>query len=144
MYSDMIADDGMCQGVGISNGTSTATTSSSTSRSTSSSSTTSLPYPTQSGIVTSCNNFAEAVSGDYCSKFASDHGITTAQLYAWNPILGSTGQNCNTEFFAGYDYCVRAPPNIDICISRLRANMSIGRCSFVGYYYDQDLIIECF
>ncbi|KAG9963623.1 hypothetical protein KCU61_g3456, partial [Aureobasidium melanogenum] len=92
--------------VGIVNGTSATTTSSTASISTTSQSTTSLPYPTQSGIVSNCNKFVEAVSGDYCSKFASDNGITTAQLYAWNPVLGSTGQNCDTAFFAGYDYCV--------------------------------------
>lgn len=95
------------QGVGIVNGTSATTTSSTVSISTTTQSTTSLPYPTQSGIVSNCDKFVEAVSGDYCSIFASNNGITAAQLYAWNPILGSNGQNCSNAFFAGYDYCVR-------------------------------------
>jgi LysM repeat protein len=72
----------------------------------STSSTSSLPFPTQSGIIATCNKFKDAESGDYCSKFASDNGITTQQLYAWNAILGSNGENCGTQFQAGVDYCV--------------------------------------
>ncbi|GAB7348916.1 hypothetical protein MBLNU459_g7604t2 [Dothideomycetes sp. NU459] len=82
--------------VGISNSTTT----------TSSTSSTTSPYPTQTGIVANCNKYAEAVSGDYCSKFASDNNITTDELYAWNAVLGAGGENCSTEFFANYDYCV--------------------------------------
>lgn len=33
-------------------------------------------------------------------------GITTTQLYTWNPILGSNGADCSTEFQAGVGYCV--------------------------------------
>ncbi|KAL8705753.1 MAG: hypothetical protein Q9201_001148 [Fulgogasparrea decipioides] len=63
-------------------------------------------YPTQSGIIASCNKYKEAVSGDYCVKFAQDNGISTDQLYAWNKALGDGGAACNTQFQAGYDYCV--------------------------------------
>ncbi|KAI4243066.1 MAG: hypothetical protein LQ352_007118, partial [Teloschistes flavicans] len=62
--------------------------------------------PTQSGIILSCNKYKEAVAGDYCFKFAEDNGITTDQLYAWNKILGDGGSACETQFQAGYDYCV--------------------------------------
>lgn len=91
--------------VEVNGGSSTSTSTSSVPTPTSSS-TTSLPYPTQSGIIASCNKFKDAESGDYCSKFASDNGITTQQLYAWNPVLGANGENCNTLFQAGVDYCV--------------------------------------
>lgn len=45
-------------------------------------------------------------SGDYCYIFAQNNDITTAQLYTWNSALGANGENCGTEFFAGYYYCV--------------------------------------
>jgi LysM repeat protein len=83
-----------------------STTSNPTSTTQASSATTSLAYPTQSGLASNCNKFQNAVAGDYCSKFASDNGITTAQLYAWNPVLGANGENCNTKLQAGVDYCV--------------------------------------
>ncbi|KAJ8124182.1 hypothetical protein ONZ43_g37 [Nemania bipapillata] len=88
-----------CVGVPGSGSTTTTTTSKTTT-------TSSLPFPTQSGIDPNCNSYAEAVTGDYCFKFASDHNITTDQLYAWNKILGANGADCSTQFQAGYDYCV--------------------------------------
>lgn len=85
---------------------SSSVTTKSTSTTPTTTSKTSLPYPTQSGIISSCNKFQNAVSGDYCYIFASNNGITTAELYAWNPILGPNGENCGTQFQAGVDYCV--------------------------------------
>lgn len=87
--------------------TSPTTTTRSTSSSIMTSSTAAIPSPTQPGsIVSTCNKYAEAVAGTYCSLFASDNGITTAQLYTWNSVLGANGENCGTAFFAGYYYCV--------------------------------------
>ncbi|KAI0467969.1 hypothetical protein F4859DRAFT_517504 [Xylaria cf. heliscus] len=86
--------------VGVPGSGSTTTTTSKTST------TSGLPYPTQSGIDPNCNSYAEAVAGDYCFKFASDHNITTDELYAWNKILGVNGADCSTQFQAGYDYCI--------------------------------------
>lgn len=67
------------------------------------------PTPTQSGIVSSCDKYAKANSGDTCASFATNQGIGTAQLFTWNTQLGATGQNCSNEFWAGYYYCVHAP-----------------------------------
>ncbi|PVH83798.1 carbohydrate-binding module family 50 protein [Cadophora sp. DSE1049] len=64
------------------------------------------PGPTRTGITAKCNAFAEAVSGDGCWSFANEHGITTDELYAWNFILGSEGENCATQLWAGNYYCV--------------------------------------
>ena len=64
------------------------------------------PGPTQTGIVSNCNAYAVAVSGSYCSLFASDNGISTAELYAWNTVLGSNGANCGSLFWANEYYCV--------------------------------------
>ncbi|KAK1675198.1 LysM domain-containing protein, partial [Colletotrichum godetiae] len=64
------------------------------------------PGPTQTGITSSCNKYAEAISGDVCSVFASRNNITTAQLYAWNSVLGSSGENCAGSMWADEYYCV--------------------------------------
>ncbi|KAI8631442.1 hypothetical protein F5Y19DRAFT_473115 [Xylariaceae sp. FL1651] len=69
------------------------------------------PGPTQTGIVSNCNLFAQPTGGTGCYDFATAHGITPALLYSWNPVLGANGENCGTAFFAGDYYCVGiAPP----------------------------------
>lgn len=67
---------------------------------------TGLPGPTQSGIPDTCDKYAEASAGQACGSFATANGITTAQLYAWNPVLGANGVDCPTSFWAGEYYCV--------------------------------------
>ena len=71
-----------------------------------STSTAAIPGPTQSGVASNCDQYAAAVSGDSCFGFAQEHGITTADLYTWNTVLGPNGANCNTELFVGYYYCI--------------------------------------
>lgn len=70
------------------------------------------PGPTQTGIPSTCDLYAEANSGQTCSVFATAHGITAAQLYAWNPVLGANGANCVSSFWANEYYCigVMGPP----------------------------------
>lgn len=80
--------------VGVSTGATTTST------------TTSAPIPTQSGLAQNCNHIAAAKAGDGCYSFAQEYSITTAQLYTWNPVLGSNGENCDTQFWAGEGYCV--------------------------------------
>ncbi|KJY00260.1 LysM domain-containing protein [Zymoseptoria brevis] len=70
------------------------------------SSTSSASPPMQSGISPKCNKFDVAKKGDYCSKFATDHGISAGDLYTWNPILGENGKDCDTLFQAGVLYCI--------------------------------------
>jgi LysM repeat protein len=81
-------------------------TASTTSTSAPTTTSVSAPGPTQSGITSSCNKFAEAIANDACGTFATRNGITTAQLYAWNAVLGSSGQNCASSLWAGDYYCV--------------------------------------
>ena len=64
------------------------------------------PTPIQGGVISTCNKFAKAASGEYCSLFADNNSITTAQLYLWNTVLGSNGQNCDSSFWADEYYCV--------------------------------------
>ena len=65
------------------------------------------PGPTQTNsIIDSCNKYDMTRDGDYCSLFAQRNGIAAAQLYAWNRVLGPTGENCESSFWLGYDYCV--------------------------------------
>lgn len=65
-----------------------------------------VPSPTQAGIASNCDKYKIAQSGDYCSKFAQDNAISTDELYSWNPVLGSGGSNCDTQFFLNYYYCI--------------------------------------
>lgn len=65
-----------------------------------------VPSPTQPGIADNCDSYAKAQDGEYCSEFATTHNITTANLYAWNTVLGTDGKNCGSEFFKGYYYCI--------------------------------------
>ena len=65
-----------------------------------------VPSPTQSGIVSNCNKYFQAHSGDTCETFAQANAITANQLYAWNTQLGAHGENCNTLFWAEEYYCI--------------------------------------
>lgn len=65
-----------------------------------------VPSPTQPGIISSCNKYAEAIVGDTCFDFASASNITPNQLYTWNTVLGSGGSQCSTQFQANTYYCV--------------------------------------
>ncbi|KAL2066090.1 hypothetical protein VTL71DRAFT_2161 [Oculimacula yallundae] len=79
----------------------------STTRPTTTSSThVTAPGPTQSGIVSNCNKYATPLNGMGCYDFATQQGITEAQLYSWNPALGVNGANCGTAFWAQEYYCV--------------------------------------
>jgi hypothetical protein len=64
------------------------------------------PGPTQSGIINTCNKYAQATSGIGCEDFAAQNGITPKQLYAWNRVLGPNGENCGTSLWANEWYCV--------------------------------------
>ena len=50
----------------------------------------------QAGIISTCNGYAEAPTGSYCSLFVSDNGITLAELYAgklcWGVMVRIVGQ----------------------------------------------------
>ncbi|CZS88472.1 uncharacterized protein RAG0_00214 [Rhynchosporium agropyri] len=86
--------------------TASPTTTSSTTKVTSSSTRVTAPGPTQTGIVSNCNKFATPLNGIGCFDFATQQGITQAQLYTWNPVLGTNGANCGTSFWAQEYYCV--------------------------------------
>ncbi|KAF4548991.1 Hypothetical protein D9617_24g017050 [Elsinoe fawcettii] len=63
------------------------------------------PGPTQAGIVDTCTGYTMANPGGTCPVFSNRVGITLQQLYAWNPVLGSNGQNCQTQFWGNEYYC---------------------------------------
>ncbi|KAI1080828.1 hypothetical protein F5B20DRAFT_570266 [Whalleya microplaca] len=67
---------------------------------------TSVPGPTQTGIINTCSQYAEATGGIGCVDFATQNNISPAQLYAWNSVLGANGENCNSEFWGSEWYCV--------------------------------------
>jgi hypothetical protein len=64
------------------------------------------PGPTQANSIPSnCNKYAMAPAGSWCAKFAEDEGISLANLYAWNAVLGPNGENCGGSFWANTYYC---------------------------------------
>ncbi|KAI2624041.1 hypothetical protein GGS21DRAFT_541259 [Xylaria nigripes] len=70
-------------------------------------STPTLPSPIQDGnAVKNCNAYAQAEDGDSCAAFAERNDVRDVDLYAWNTVLGDSGQSCDTQFWAGYWYCI--------------------------------------
>ncbi|KAJ5205117.1 hypothetical protein N7491_004261 [Penicillium cf. griseofulvum] len=47
------------------------------------------PHPTQPNMVDNCNMFSFAKVGDSCDSIAAGNGITAAQVFEWNPSVGS-------------------------------------------------------
>jgi hypothetical protein len=102
----------------------TSKSSSTTSKTSTTTTTTSItpPGPTQSGIISTCNNYYVTVSGkssllphlypntyiltlktgDSCAAIEAKYSITFAQFYAWNPAIGS---DC-TSLWVDEAYCV--------------------------------------
>ncbi|KAJ5656875.1 hypothetical protein N7507_008825 [Penicillium longicatenatum] len=58
--------------------------------------------PTQTGIASNCNEYYTVVSGDSCAAVEDAFEITFAQLYEWNPVIGSDFQYLDV----GYAICV--------------------------------------
>lgn len=58
--------------------------------------------PTQTGIASDCDEYHAVISGDSCAAIESTYDITFAQLYEWNPAIGS---DCES-LLVGYDVCV--------------------------------------
>ncbi|KAI0431904.1 hypothetical protein F5Y09DRAFT_340145 [Xylaria sp. FL1042] len=110
--TELFAEDYYCVGIAPAPPTTTSKSTSTTKTTTTSqSSHITAPGPTQTGIVANCDKFALPASGTGCYDFAVANRISTADLYAWNTILGPNGENCGTKFLAGEYYCVGiAPP----------------------------------
>ncbi|KAJ5436947.1 hypothetical protein N7445_007832 [Penicillium cf. griseofulvum] len=64
--------------------------------------TTTSVVPTQTGIVSNCDKYHTIVAGDSCANIESLYSITFAELYEWNPAIGS---NCES-LWVGYAVCV--------------------------------------
>jgi spore germination protein YaaH len=47
----------------------------------------STPSPIQTGMVSTCDQFYKVIANDGCYDIASDHEITLASFYAWNPAV---------------------------------------------------------
>ncbi|KAI9642412.1 hypothetical protein NHQ30_009217 [Ciborinia camelliae] len=59
--------------------------------------------PTHTGQPASCNKWHVVVDGDSCASVAAKYGISTAQLFSWNPAVST---DCVTNFWLGQAYCV--------------------------------------
>ncbi|KAH6995529.1 hypothetical protein BKA56DRAFT_627344 [Ilyonectria sp. MPI-CAGE-AT-0026] len=60
------------------------------------------PKPIQDGMIKSCKKFHLVKSTTTCASIQNYYQITLAQLYKWNPAIGSTCQN----LWAEYNVCV--------------------------------------
>ncbi|RLL93315.1 hypothetical protein CFD26_102048 [Aspergillus turcosus] len=64
--------------------------------------TTTSAVPTQTGITSNCDEYYTVVAGDSCANIESLYSITFAELYEWNPAIGSDCQS----LWVGYAVCV--------------------------------------
>ncbi|KAK1579648.1 LysM domain-containing protein [Colletotrichum navitas] len=64
------------------------------------------PTNTQAGIPDNCSRFAQAEAGASCWQLANDNGIDMSVLFALNPVLGPAGENCGTQIWPTYYYCI--------------------------------------
>ncbi|PYH34135.1 uncharacterized protein BO87DRAFT_435923 [Aspergillus neoniger CBS 115656] len=101
LYANITGNDlrAVCVGVGSSSSiTTTATTATTTTK------TAESAAPTQTGVITGCQEFFIVKYGDDCSTMEAEFGVTLEELYEWNPI----GPTC-TNLWLGYAYCVNGP-----------------------------------
>ncbi|GIJ81614.1 hypothetical protein Asppvi_000113 [Aspergillus pseudoviridinutans] len=67
---------------------------------------TGVPSPTQSGLISTCNNFYMAVAGDTCDKIVAKYGtFTSAEFLSWNPAVGADCSGLQAKTY----YCVGVP-----------------------------------
>lgn len=45
------------------------------------------PYPVQTGMIATCDEFYKIIAGDSCVNIANAYGIPLASFYAWNPTV---------------------------------------------------------
>ncbi|PCG89476.1 hypothetical protein PENOC_106380 [Penicillium occitanis (nom. inval.)] len=100
LYANLNRSDSRAVCIGVS-----STILSTTTAATASATTTTSAGPTQTGVVAGCQEFFTVESGDDCSTIETEFGVTLAELYAWNPSIGSS---C-TNLWIGYAYCVKGP-----------------------------------
>lgn len=93
--------------VGVSSSASPPTTTTTPTTTSSPTTTPAIPSPVQDGnAVDNCNAYAQAQDGDWCAAFAERNGVREVDLYAWNTVLGASGENCASSFWGGYWYCI--------------------------------------
>ncbi|RHZ63585.1 LysM peptidoglycan-binding domain-containing protein [Aspergillus thermomutatus] len=64
------------------------------------------PSPTQTGIISTCNRYHKAVSGDTCAGIVKQYGtFTLDQFLSWNSAVGA---DCS-GLWLGYYYCIGVP-----------------------------------
>ncbi|KAK8076333.1 LysM domain-containing protein [Apiospora phragmitis] len=101
--SNFWPDYAYCVAAGAVPTTTVGTTSTSTSR------ITAPPGPTQTGTPANCNSwYVVQDDDDGCDAVEARFGITHAQFLTWNP---SVSQDCLTNFWPTYAYCVGIDPN---------------------------------
>lgn len=85
------------------------------------------PGPTQTGVSPLCNAWQTPAKGLGCVDFALLNGISSSQLYLWNPVLGPAGDNCTTQFWFQEYYCVGVVQGNGTLSSTTTTTTSISR-----------------
>ncbi|KAK6358806.1 hypothetical protein TWF730_008125 [Orbilia blumenaviensis] len=76
-----------------------ATTTKTTTKSTTTAGGVVTPTPTQTGMVKNCKKFHFVQKQQTCEPIQKQYGVTLAQLYQWNPAIGSTCQGMWAETY---------------------------------------------
>lgn len=80
------------------------------------------PSPIQDKMTRSCNRFHLVVQGDGCSAIGTKYSVSFAQLFSWNPAIGS---NCETLQLNNY-VCVGIIGGTPITTSKPSSTTSNG------------------
>lgn len=68
------------------------------------------PYPVGTGTVCGCKKWYKVQTGDDCGPLAAKFGISTDQLYKWNPWLAYKDMQC-MYLFPQSNVCVGMSEN---------------------------------
>ncbi|KAI8284181.1 hypothetical protein K4K60_002110 [Colletotrichum sp. SAR11_57] len=64
------------------------------------------PWLLQEGLAADCTRYVLANAGANCWKIANDAGVEQSRLFELNPVLGASGEFCDTKVWRDYYYCV--------------------------------------
>ncbi|KAH6847621.1 hypothetical protein B0I37DRAFT_431340 [Chaetomium sp. MPI-CAGE-AT-0009] len=82
--------------------------------------------PTFENIAPNCNAYHTVVEGDGCWSISQAYHITLDQFYEWNPDIAD---DCGTNFWPGYAYCVGVGPAPPSSLSSTPATCSCSTSS---------------
>ncbi|KAH1765798.1 hypothetical protein KXX41_003141 [Aspergillus fumigatus] len=90
------------------------------------------PYPTQTGLISTCNAFYAVQPGDYCEGIVTAYGnFTLSQFYQWNPAVKT---DCS-GLQAGYFVCIGVAGSTTTTTSNPHSPQQTGIAANCNKYY---------